>query len=131
MNLKSRRPATGPGLLARHRRARCNFARERSDWNEQNWSRICSLDESRCIHPMVVKGCGDELTKGMCRAYSAEKAMAKVPLWSRRAISLESSHGTLRVPKEFPYIQHVYRKHFTRLCNSICTLYRERFYTHA
>lgn len=47
VNLRSRIPATAPRLLARHRRARRNFAREHSDWNEQNFSRILFVDESR------------------------------------------------------------------------------------
>lgn len=45
--LNSRRPATGPQLLPRHRRARLQFAQLHADWNLQQWSEVLFTDESR------------------------------------------------------------------------------------
>lgn len=45
--LKSRRPATGPELLPRHRRARLEFARLHSNWTPHQWSKVLFTDESR------------------------------------------------------------------------------------
>lgn len=47
INLRSRRPATGPKLLVRHRAARRNFCRMYGGWNEQQWSQVLFTDESR------------------------------------------------------------------------------------
>lgn len=46
-NLTSRRPATGPELLRRHRIARLEFARNHQNWGEDEWGRILFTDESR------------------------------------------------------------------------------------
>lgn len=45
--LHSRRPATGPVLTPRHRRARLNFARIHEDWSEDDWRSVLFTDESR------------------------------------------------------------------------------------
>lgn len=46
-NLTSRRPATGPELLRRHRIARLHFARIHEHWGENEWGRVLFTDESR------------------------------------------------------------------------------------
>lgn len=46
-NLTSRRPATGPELLRRHRIARLQFARNHEHWGENEWGRVLFTDESR------------------------------------------------------------------------------------
>lgn len=46
-NLQARRPATAPRLLRHHRVARLNFAQERQNWNEWQWSKVLFSDESR------------------------------------------------------------------------------------
>lgn len=43
----SRRPATGPQLLPRHRQDRLRFAREHVNWNLQQWDNVLFTDESR------------------------------------------------------------------------------------
>lgn len=45
--LTSRRPATGPRLLARHRRTRLQFARLHVNWTLRQWSDVLFTDESR------------------------------------------------------------------------------------
>lgn len=45
--LMSRRPATGPALLAAHRAQRLNFARVHRDWNYEEWGCVLFTDESR------------------------------------------------------------------------------------
>lgn len=45
--LTSRRPATGPQLLPRHRRARLQFARVHANWTLRQWSEVLFTDESR------------------------------------------------------------------------------------
>lgn len=45
--LTSRRPATGPQLLYRHRRARLQFSQFHQNWNHEQWSRVLFTDESR------------------------------------------------------------------------------------
>jgi hypothetical protein len=45
--LTSRRPAIGPRLLPRHRRARLEFAQTHQNWNLEQWSNGLFTDESR------------------------------------------------------------------------------------
>lgn len=45
--LTSRRPATGPQLLPRHRRARLQFARLHENWTLRQWGEVLFTDESR------------------------------------------------------------------------------------
>lgn len=45
--LGSFKPATGPELLAQHRVARLQFARQHVDWTEQQWGNVLFSDESR------------------------------------------------------------------------------------
>lgn len=46
-DLSSRRPATGPQLLPRHRRARLQFARLHMNWGIEQWTKVLFTDESR------------------------------------------------------------------------------------
>ena len=45
--LRARRPASGPQLLPRHRRARLEFAREHLNWTIAQWGNVLFSDESR------------------------------------------------------------------------------------
>lgn len=46
-NLRSRKPATGPLLELRHRRARLDFAYQHIDWTFEQWASVLFTDESR------------------------------------------------------------------------------------
>lgn len=47
VNLRARRPATGPELLRQHRVNRLLFSQEHINWNLQEWRQVLFSDESR------------------------------------------------------------------------------------